>query len=80
MAEWYDNDRLDGAGITPNIANETTFVASFGVAAMADAENQAWLDAIWDRVNETPIENENYYGNSIKLLSMMVMSGRWITP
>lgn len=72
--------RLDGDGITPHVANEIAFVAPFGVAAMSDAKNQAWLDAIWTRVLETPLEADDYYGNSIKLLSMIVMSGRWIAP
>ncbi len=72
--------RLDGAGITPTVANEIAFVAPFGVAAMSDARNQAWLDAIWAHAEATPIEADDYYGNSIKLLSMIVMSGRWIAP
>lgn len=71
---------LDGDALLPRLANETAFVASFGVAAMSDADNQAWLDGIWARVLETPIEADNYYGNSIKLLSMLVMSGRWAAP
>jgi endo-1,4-beta-D-glucanase Y len=56
------------------------FIAPFGVAAMGDAGNQAWLNAIWDEVVGTPVSAEGYYENSIKLLSMLVMSGNWWAP
>ncbi len=71
---------LDGDAIPPHLQNETAFVAAFGVAAMTDEANQAWLDAIWTRVAESPLGADNYYGNSLKLLSMIVMSGRWLAP
>ena len=72
--------RLDGRGITPFIRNESAFLAPFGVAAMIDVSNQAWLDRIWELVRAIPIGEDNYYGNSIKMLSMIVMSGRWPVP
>ncbi|MDX2170591.1 MAG: glycosyl hydrolase family 8 [Deltaproteobacteria bacterium] len=56
------------------------FVAPLGVGAMTDASNQAWLNAIWDLVAVTPIEDEGYYENTLKLLGMLVMSGNWWTP
>ncbi|MCK6555684.1 glycosyl hydrolase family 8 [Candidatus Binatia bacterium] len=56
------------------------FVAPLGVAAMADAGNQAWLNDIWDLVDGTSIDDEAYYENTLKLLAMIVMSGNWWTP
>jgi endo-1,4-beta-D-glucanase Y len=56
------------------------FVAPLGVGAMVDASNQAWLNAVWDRVVATPIGAEHYYENTLKLLSMIVMSGNWWAP
>ncbi len=56
------------------------FVAPFGVSAMVDSRNQAWLDAVWADVVAREIGDEDYYGNTIKLLSMIVMSGHWPTP
>jgi len=54
------------------------FTAPFGVAAMVDASNQAWLDAIWnDAVGFLP---ESYFEDSLRLLSMIVMSGNWWSP
>lgn len=56
------------------------FVAPLGVGAMVDAGNQAWLNAIWDLVVATPVGAEHYYENTLKLLSMIVMSGNWWAP
>ena len=41
---------------------------------MVDSSNQAWLNSIWDLALETPIGAEHYYENTIKLLTMIVMS------
>lgn len=56
------------------------FVAPLGVAAMVDAGNQAWLNDVWDLVTATSLDDEAYYENTLKLLSMIVMSGNWWTP
>lgn len=56
------------------------FVAPLGVAAMVDAQNQQWLDALWAEIVRTPREDEEYYGNTLKMLAMIVLSGNWWTP
>lgn len=56
------------------------FVAPLGVGAMVDAANQVWLNDIWDLVNATSLNAEGYYENTLKLLSLVVMSGNWWTP
>lgn len=56
------------------------FVAPLGVGAMVDSTNQTWLNAIWDLVVATPVGAEHYYENTLKLLSMIVMSGNWWAP
>jgi endo-1,4-beta-D-glucanase Y len=73
IAEGY---RLDGSPIGggPNGA----FVAPLAVAAMVDAGNQAWLDSLWRWMVDT--RAEDYYGDSIRLLSMIVVSGNWWVP
>jgi len=54
------------------------FVAPFGVSAMVDSSNQTWLNAVWNTVvAEAP---DGYYEDTIKLLSMIVMSGNWWAP
>ncbi|HVM97299.1 MAG TPA: hypothetical protein VMT89_12975, partial [Candidatus Acidoferrales bacterium] len=56
------------------------FVAPLGVGAMVDASNQTWLNALWDLVVNQPLSSGGYYENTLKLLSMIVMSGNWWAP
>jgi endo-1,4-beta-D-glucanase Y len=56
------------------------FTAPFGVAAMVDPSHQKWLDRLWTKVVGVPAEEDDYYGNTIKLLSMVAMSGNWWSP
>ena len=69
--------KLDGS---PNGANffDRSFVAPFGVAAMVDASNQAWLNKTWDAI--APIGNGTYYDDTITMLSLIAMSGNWWAP
>ena len=76
--EIRDGYGLDGS--TAGASKVFAFEAPFGVAAIVDAANQAWLDAIWrDMVTNTP-NTVSYYDDSIKLLSIIVMSGNWFAP
>ena len=68
--------KLDGAALAGG--PDPTFVAPFGVAAMADASNQAWLDALWRQLANT--QSSGYYADTIKLFSLLVMSGNWWAP
>jgi len=54
------------------------FTASFGVAAIVDGANQKWVDDIWAHLADA--QPEDYYGDTIRLIAMMVMSGNWWTP
>lgn len=67
--------RLDGTLLAPD--NSMAFIAPFAVAAMAEPARQAWLDALWSEVAGRPLEDEQYFGNAIKLLTMIVVSGNW---
>src|SRR5262249_19219217 len=58
----------------------TAFVAPLGVAAMVDSSNQDWLNSLWDLLAATPLSAGGYYENTLKLLSMIVMSGNWWVP
>ncbi|MEE9384370.1 MAG: glycosyl hydrolase family 8 [Nannocystaceae bacterium] len=69
----YDLD-----GKATQAENNMSFIAPFGVSAMIDAENQDWLDSIWKLMLER--RTEGYYKDSIKLLSMIVMTGNWLAP
>jgi endo-1,4-beta-D-glucanase Y len=78
-----DPDKIvDGynlAGMSPASAGPNDcFTASFGVAGIIDAANQKWVDGIWDHLAAAPIED--YYGDTIRLIAMMVISGNWWAP
>jgi endo-1,4-beta-D-glucanase Y len=75
-----DGYKMDGASLSPYVYNSMAFVPPFGVSAMVDANNQGWLDQVWKTITETPLDEGGYYENSIKLLSMLVMSGNWWAP
>ena len=60
-----------------NEEQHLAFTAPLAVAAMAEASDQAWLDALWGRIVDRRVDQETYYGNSIKLLTMIVVSGNW---
>ncbi len=55
----------------------TFFAAPFAVALMSDPQYQAALDALYEAIRA---RRENYYEDSIKLLSLMLLSGNFWTP
>ncbi|HEU5077052.1 MAG TPA: glycosyl hydrolase family 8 [Polyangiaceae bacterium] len=54
------------------------FTAPLGVAAMCDSQHQDWLNRVWDRVEAAAFEGSTT--DSVRLLSMIVMSGNWWVP
>ena len=71
---WLDGDSLPGSYYT-----SAAFLAPFGVSAMIDAENQDWLNKIWDALVSLD-HSPTYYDDTLKLLSMIAMSGNWWAP
>lgn len=63
-----------------NELHPMAFVAPFGVGAMVSMDNQEWLDRIWNLTVNRPRRMEDYYGNTLKLLAMITMSGNWWQP
>jgi len=68
---------LDGSPLGPTY-RDMAFVAPFAVAAMVDASHQGWLNDLWDTVVDDP--GGGYYGDTIKMLSLIVLSGNWWAP
>lgn len=60
--------------------NELAFTAPFAVSAMLSSNNQSWLNELWKYMVGFPIASGEYYGNSLKLHSMLVASGNWWMP
>jgi endo-1,4-beta-D-glucanase Y len=70
--------KLDGTQL--NSYSDMSFSAPFGVAAMIDSSHQQWLDEMWGTIVSRPIEREKYFGNSIKMICLITMSGNWWVP
>lgn len=59
---------------------DTTYSAPLMVSAMIDSSNQEWLNKLWDYNAAVSTEKDVYFGNNLRLLSMIVVSGNWWTP
>lgn len=57
--------------------NSAAFYAPFGVSAMTSSSNQSWLNSVWNYSVNSSLEG--YYEDSVRLFSMIVMSGNWWT-
>lgn len=67
---------LDGR---PMVDYETmAFTGPFAVGAMTDPQGQEWLDALWEHSIQR--EPENYYEDTLKMLSLIALSGNWWAP
>jgi len=58
------------------------FNAPFAIAAMTDASHQAWLDTLWNDLTAAPLDDDrgDYYGNTLKALCLIALSGNWWGP
>jgi endo-1,4-beta-D-glucanase Y len=59
---------------------DVSFTAPFTVGAMLATTKQQWLNKLYDKVLSSNTSENGYYGNTLKLLSMLVISGNFITP
>jgi endo-1,4-beta-D-glucanase Y len=73
--------RLDGSIPKDQSTGSAVFIAMFAAAAIAGSGDpdgdQAWLDALWSALISIPLADEDYYGNTLKLLAMIALSGQW---
>lgn len=75
-----DTYRLDGTALNPGQPGGMTFAAMFAVAAMTDPDASPWLTALWEHMLATPIAEEDYFGNTLKLMAMIALAGHWQEP
>lgn len=68
------------AGNSVDEGNSIAFVAPLAVSAMIDKSNQDWLNDTWKLIINKSADDEDYYGNTIKMLSMIAASGNWWAP
>ncbi|MGN7490030.1 glycosyl hydrolase family 8 [Paenibacillus sp. SAF-054] len=71
--------KLDGSAPLEDYP-DLTFTAPMMVGAMLDASNQSWLNRLWDHNASISTEEDVYFGNTLRLLSMIVVSGNWWSP
>ena len=69
---------LDGSAPPDQGSNDMAFVSMLAVSAMTDPANQRWLDALWADMVDTKLADEDYFGNTLKLLAMIVVTGHWV--
>jgi endoglucanase len=70
---------LDGTPI--NNWNDATFIGPLTVGAMADVNNQEWLNTLYNYLLvNNDLQDGDYYSNTIKLLSMLTISGNYWNP
>jgi endoglucanase len=61
--------------------NDATFLGPFTVGAMADITNQSWLNKLYQElITNNDLQDGDYYSNTLKLLSMIVISGNYWNP
>jgi endo-1,4-beta-D-glucanase Y len=68
--------RLDGTPLTTE--SDMAFTAPLIASAIADASNQEFLDKGWSYLCSN--RQDAYYGDSIALLTMLLLSGNWWAP
>jgi endo-1,4-beta-D-glucanase Y len=60
--------------------HDVSFTAPFAVGAMLDTTKQEWLNNLYDNILNSETSENGYYGNTLKLLSMIVISGNFRNP
>jgi endo-1,4-beta-D-glucanase Y len=69
---------LDGAPYRGG--SDNAFWAPLAVSAMADPAAQPWLDALWERLAASEVDPGNYFGDTLQLQVMIVVSGNYPLP
>jgi hypothetical protein len=72
---------LNGQKIGKNVTTIPSFVGPVAVSAMIDPANQEWLNDLWNFMTEEFEFNDyKYYDNTLKMLSLLILSGNYWTP
>lgn len=69
--------KLDGTAEAGRDFSDPAFTSPMAAAGIA-SNNQAWLDKGWASMKG--VDGTDYYGGSITLLSMLLVSGNWWLP
>ena len=72
--------RLDGADLPGNDYVDLAFLAPAAVGALLEPEHPEWLEGLWDRIVAAPLDEGDYYGNTLKALALLAASGNAWKP
>lgn len=75
----YGGYKLDGSKALVDYT-DASFSAPMMVSAMINPANQEWLNRLWDHNASISTNDDVYFGNTLRLLSMIVVSGNWWSP
>ncbi|KSV89603.1 hypothetical protein N184_27415 [Sinorhizobium sp. GL28] len=75
-----DTYLLSGKPGSESGRNSVAFVSMLAVSASIEPSNQRWLNSLWANMSQRTIAAEDYYGNTLKLLAMITISGHWEKP
>jgi endo-1,4-beta-D-glucanase Y len=70
---------LDGS-VLPHSWYELSFAAPFAVGATVDGSQNAWEKALWANITSKPDAYDGYYGSTLKLQAMLVLSNNYWLP
>ena len=71
---------LTGKPLPDADGGSLAFLAPLTVAARLPGAPQPWLDALWGALVARPLDDDDYYGNTLKMLAMLVVSDNWLAP
>ncbi|HVS97705.1 MAG TPA: glycosyl hydrolase family 8 [Puia sp.] len=71
---------LSGEDLPHRYFEALCFICPFAVAAMADPQNQQWLNKLWDYIVGFKRKDFDYYDNSIKMIDLIILSGNYWAP
>jgi endo-1,4-beta-D-glucanase Y len=89
MSKWIATTKTNGdpslipsiinvaTGVAQSAYNLPTYIGPYACGAMVDPTYKTWLNACYDRL-ATFIDNDNYYNQSLKVLSLLVLTGNGI--
>ena len=57
-----------------------SFISPFSISAMVDSKNRIWLNKLWDYIINFKLTDFDYYDNSIKMRSLIILSHNYWAP
>ncbi len=71
---------LEGDDLKNRNFEALCFISSFAISAMTEGNNQEWLNKLWDYIIHFKLKDFDYFDNSIKMQSLIILSHHYWTP